>query len=283
MKTIYLTLFFSLIIALQSFADEFEVRSFKKLPTDISAVRFEKLDANDEKCAIVKVLTDLSSLSFESNSGIVAVEEKTGEYWIYISPGERRLRFISVGFIPLDYNIPETIESGNVYQMILTRKGDSDSGFTTGIILLKSIPTGADVFIDDEYKGTTPFQQELISGYYNYKLRKNDLYYEGDFSISVDKTTSIEIPLKSSLGIKDEEISVSYKEVKPISGTINISTNPAANIIINNENKGNGSWSGILTKGLHTIEARKDKYYTESIKLNIEEGKSLSKKITLQP
>ncbi len=337
MKKFYLTLLFSVCIPLLSSADELQVKSFKKLPNDISARRFEKFDANDERCAIVKVLTNLKNLSFESNLGIIAAEQKTGEYWIYISPGERRLRFICEGFIPLDYTIPERIEAGNVYQMIITSKGIAGSEFTTGLILLKSNPPGANVYIDGEYKGTTPFQQELMSGYYKFRLSKK-LFYdaEGSFSVIVDQTTTEDILLKPNFGsvkitttvenasvaiddrimpfttpcnidsissgkhtlnltkdlyepfsiefdIKDEETTTLEAELMPIFGNVEINTNPEAEIFIDKKNKGSGSWSGILLKGLHTIEAKKEKYYTETRKINIEAGKSETMEFILNP
>ena len=37
-----------------AYADEFVVRSFTLAETDLSALRYERKDANDEACAIIK-------------------------------------------------------------------------------------------------------------------------------------------------------------------------------------------------------------------------------------
>ena len=175
MKKLSIFLVLSLLFSITSIADEFEVKKFEKAPNDISARTNAREDVNGNDCAIIKILTDLDGLGFESNLGIVGhVVKKPGEYWLYISPGERRIRATREGFIPLEYNLPERAVGATVYRIVLTRKAGSGtvSAYTTGFILLKSNPTGANVYIDNEFKGKTPLSKELESGYYNFRLSK---------------------------------------------------------------------------------------------------------------
>jgi len=90
--------------------DGFEVKVFEKAENDLTARMYPRTDVNDHPCALIRILTDLNGLSFDSNVGIVGnVEKKTGEYWLYVSPGERQLQIRKEAFIPLIYTIPESI------------------------------------------------------------------------------------------------------------------------------------------------------------------------------
>ena len=327
MRPIYLLLF---IFAVQyAYADSLDVTGYKQIPNDITASRYERYDNNDQLCALIKVISDIDQLGFESNLGIVgSIERKSGEYWIYVSPGERKLSIWGPNLLKYNLNLSPNPKTGKVYQVVVTRKGEGNkSGFNTGFVLLKSIPPGAKVWIDDEYMGLTPFQQEMTGGYYNYRIEK-DLFYpkDGGFSIKVDETVTEEITLDANFGSLNvtsspvsgakisldgvptdfttphtfdtlvsgqhtisliidlyepinQEVTVNDNEntnlefpLNPVFGNVEISASPNAEIFIDNEIKGTGSYSGILSKGMHTIEARLEKYYTQTQKLDMEAG-----------
>jgi len=112
-------LFFGL--STQVFANEFIVKSFKLDPADISARKYERRDINDEKCALIKIRTDIEGIKYDPRLGAEgSVDFKNGEYWLYVSPGEKVVKIIMEGFISLEYVIPIKIESSNVYKMELT-------------------------------------------------------------------------------------------------------------------------------------------------------------------
>jgi hypothetical protein len=338
MKNILLILL--LIFASQViFADSLDVTGYKQIPNDISATRYSRPDANDNQCALIKVLTALENLGFESNLGIVGdIEKKQGEYWIYVSPGERRLSFWGSGYMRYNYNLPEPAQSGKVYQMIVVPKGVSDGGIATGYVLLKSEPTGAKVWIDNEYMGVTPYQSEMTAGYHDYRLEK-EMYYpkEGGFTIRLNETTSEEATLDPNFGgltitstpisgaaitldgkltefvtphtfemlssgghsvalsidlyepesrqvsIRDNETVNLEIPLTPVFGNISITTDPAAGIFIDEQQVATGTYNDILKKGVHTIEARLDKYYPQSRKLDMKAGASKSINFKLKP
>ncbi len=62
---------------------------------------------------------------------------------------------------------------------------------------------------------------------------------------------------------------------------VSIATEPAAQIFVNNEFKGSGTWQGRLTPGVYTFEAKMDSYRTASEKRTIEVKRPLS--LTLRP
>ncbi|MCD4665089.1 MAG: PEGA domain-containing protein, partial [Bacteroidales bacterium] len=313
---------------------------YKQIPNDISATRFPKHDANDKLCALIKVISDIDQLGFESNLGIVGnIEKKTGEYWIYVSPGERKLSMWGPNLLKYNLNLSTLPKSGKVYQVVVTRKGEGiKSGFNTGFILLKTQPPGAKIWIDDEYRGITPFQQEMTGGYYNYRVEKEMFYSkEGGFTVLVNETVTEDIVLDPNFGsltVKttpipgaqisldgvptdyqtphtfdtlasgvhttsliidlyepiNREVTINDNEkanfeigLNPVFGNVEISASPNAEIYIDKVIKGNGTYSGILTIGMHTIEARLDKYYPQTEKLDMEAGAIETVSFQLEP
>jgi len=112
MKKILTILLFTISVTL--FASEFKVRSFDFNQNDLSARRNPRTDANDENCAIIKVSCDIPNLNFDSNAGIVGeIEYKKGEYWVYVSPGEKEIDVFKEGYEKLSFFISPNIKSNN--------------------------------------------------------------------------------------------------------------------------------------------------------------------------
>ena len=322
-------------------AEEFVVKDFKLDVADLSARRFEKKDINRDVCAIIKILSDISGLKFDGNNSITDQQYKEGIYWVYVSPSERQLKIIKEGFKTLIYNIPLRIESSNVYLMDLGRQSsvNTENTNTSGLILLKTEPEKADVRINGEFKGKTPFQLELSEGKYNYKLSKSLFHsFEGTFEIKANETTKPElVKLRKNYGslniktLPEEgvEIEIDQKPINaktpfiidllpsgehalglnkdmyepvnmpfaieddvqtpltitmiPIFGTININTKPLAEIYIDGNLKSRGAFNGRLIKGMHTIEIKLDKHYTQTIKQDIQINKTENLTIDLKP
>ncbi len=200
MKKIVFLIYLFLITTL--FADEFVIKSFNELSTDLSARKFPRKDVNDQNCAILKVRTDLDGLIFDANLGVEGnIEKKPGEMWIYVSPGEKQIRISKEGFILLPYNIPITIKENSVYQMILTNKDIDNNENTTGYILLSTDPEKAYVWIDGQFKGQSIIQAELQEGIYSYEIKK-EMYHSksGEFEIVRNETTEVNEILQPNYG-----------------------------------------------------------------------------------
>ncbi len=109
MKQIYI-IFFIFFLSLEIGAQTFRVLTFEEDLSDLSAIKYERKDVNDQKCAIIKIYTNLNSLFFETRLGIEGdIVTKTGEFWVYVSPKEKMLKIIKKGYIPLEYVIPVNI------------------------------------------------------------------------------------------------------------------------------------------------------------------------------
>ena len=336
----HLLLLILLTVASLAFADSLDVTGFKHIPNDLSATRYERKDNSDRTCALVKVITDLENLGFESNMKIAGeIEKKAGEYWVYLSPGERRLSIWGPNLIRYNFDFTDPPQSGKVYQLVVTRKGAGGvTGASSGFVVLKSQPPGAKVWIDAEYMGLTPFQREMAVGFYNFRLEKEMFYpKEGSFTIKMNETERPEVtlspnfgslkvsttpvsgaaitldgtptkfktpftfdtlasgnhtlsltldlyePVSKSFAIIDNEPTRLDFALNPVFGNIKITTEPDADIFIDAEIKATGTWEGILTRGIHTVEIKKDKHYTQTQKVDMKPGASESLPFTLKP
>lgn len=73
-----------------SVAQQFDVTRFRQLPHDLSASVSPVTDLNGYGCALVKVVGS-SAFAFSSPLGIVKREDHTGEIWLYLPKGSRRI------------------------------------------------------------------------------------------------------------------------------------------------------------------------------------------------
>ena len=131
MKTRF-SIFLFMIFSISVYSAEFEVVSFTKDASDLSARKFPRKDINDEDCALIKVRCDIKGLQFDSNMGIAGnIESKDGEYWVYVSPYERIIEVFRDGFTKLTFVSEEIIEPATVYVMVIRIKGEKVVGDNT--------------------------------------------------------------------------------------------------------------------------------------------------------
>jgi len=319
------------------------VKAFQKLANDLDArVNYPQKDQNGDVCAIIKVVTTETGFNWDGDQlGITKVEKKTGEYWLYVPFGAKRLtiQHAKLGILR-NYSYPEAIQKASVYEMIL-----STSKIVTTVLeeqiasqwlVINSDPSGADIYIDDQSANQTPYQNELPLGKHTYRL-SHDLYLPsaGSILLTSDKKESLNLVLKPDFGtlsitsspengamvsidglltnkttpcrleqVKTGEHTITlrlnmYKtatekismqpevninlpvRLTPTFSEININTNPASDIYIAGEKKGNGTWAGRLLPGIYLFEARKEKYTNATEKLELVVGQPVS--LSLQP
>ena len=123
-----LTLMMTLIVSGQ----EFQVRSFRLAANDISAVKYQRLDLNGQPCALIKVGLGVQGAKFPGTEVVGDVKFDTGEYWVYVVDGTKKLKVMHNNYAPLyidfsDY--PEQrLEGGRTYVLILVgvNSGNAD-------------------------------------------------------------------------------------------------------------------------------------------------------------
>lgn len=116
-----LTLIVCVLFSVQLlYAASIKVKHFAELPRDISNRTELVKDINDEPCAIIKVIGADASFTFEGS--IVKKVFKSGEIWLYVSPGIKRIT-IKHSSNTLRYDFPMQIEYA-VYELALLSQED---------------------------------------------------------------------------------------------------------------------------------------------------------------
>lgn len=152
------------------------VASFQRMESDITArVTAPKRDQNGEVCALIRIVTNVKDLMFEPDAlGITARENKTGEIWLYVPRGARRVSILhdQLG-IMRNYFYPEIIEKATVYEMVLNTGDQLDKPVVENnmqLIVVRPEPATANIYIDDE-------QVPVENGLFNATMPKGDHSY----------------------------------------------------------------------------------------------------------
>lgn len=118
-----LLIILSLLLACLAHSQELTVKSLTMEPMDLSASKYARNDLNDRACALVKVQIPLEGMVFEGNV-LGNVENKAGEYWVYLTAGSKffqiKHRSVSPLFIRFaDFGL-EPLASRTTYVLRLT-------------------------------------------------------------------------------------------------------------------------------------------------------------------
>lgn len=347
-KTIFLFGLF-LFMSILSEAAEFKILNFYKNKQDLAARKYVREDINGNLCALIKVRTDLDGLKFSSNIGVVGdIERKEGDYWVYVSPGERRMKIIKDGYITKIFSFPIAIRSSRVYVLELTgtgegeiidknlvkttfrmntdgvyiskgnaaptqaagnvaefqlpkgsytftfskqgfqdvtkdiaveeeqvidvtlEKGEQQSSFKLpGIVIINSQPQGAEVLLNNQKMGVTPFKDQVIAGEYKLTLKK-DLYHTYSGSFSLGEAKRKELP---------------KIKLQPKFGYIAVSSKPAgAEIFLDGQSLGTAPIARReIESGKHTLRAEYALYHDKTKSFTIDDGDDRQVELQLDP
>ena len=102
------------------YARDFSVESFRELPNDISAFINPVKDLNDEGCALLKVIAASPDYAFSTPLGIAKRIDNTGEIWLYIPRGSKKVTVKHPQWGVLrDYEFPNRLESHKTYELVI--------------------------------------------------------------------------------------------------------------------------------------------------------------------
>lgn len=345
-QKVFLLLYALLLFSFNVVSQNISVKSFKVLPNDQTArVTDPVTDQNGEKCALLKVVTDQQGFVWESGIlGIIKKVRKTGEYWIYVPRGSKKItiKHDQLGVLR-DYVYPEPLKTATVYEMKLTtakvKTVVEEPDISSAYLVIKSSPEGADVFIDDKFRGKTPFNGRFKSGDHTYRLTKSkyhptagkieimadegrkelnlnlkpnygglyltsepesgmEIFLDGESTgkktpTSLNKIQSGEYtislknnwyqPISRKVTIQDEKTKEVNLQMTPVYGNVYIKTNPPSDIYINGNKVGNGNYKGRVIEGIHTFEAKKDKYTADKTEKEIISSKNVNINLNPQP
>jgi len=270
-----LQLLFLLAFTGQLFA-QIDVESFFKKENDLDArVNFPKTDRYAKNCAIIKVATTETALSWDVDpaSYIVEAKPKTAEWWIYIPSGTKRLIIRHKLLGEKNYLFPETIESNVVYRLVLTTGKvitTLEEEITLQDIEINSTPTDALIYIDDIFKQTGSYKGKLKPGKYDIKVEAIPFYHT-----EVEKIEITNVPIKREI------------KLKPAFGYIYVTSKPESGAKVKIDGKELGKTtpfqSDMLESGVHKVMVIKEMYETQTQNVTVKDGQISPINFDLKP
>mgnify|MGYP004549336559 CR=1 FL=1 len=133
-------------------AQKLTVESFKLAQSDLTAQTQPRKDLNHRNCALIKVGLGLKGVQFEG-SIVRNVENKTGEYWVYMPQGNRMLKVKHANYAPVmvnfaDYGV-EKVESNRTYELVVTASGGVQAEQKQKLTI-RYTPNSATVLVDNK-------------------------------------------------------------------------------------------------------------------------------------
>ena len=246
----------AVFISLVANSQELQVRSFRLAANDISAVKYQRLDLNGRPCALIKVGLGVKGAKFPGSEVFGDVKYDTGEYWVYVVDGTKRLKVMHEDYAPLyiDFgNYPEQrLEGGGTYVLILAgSKSDVNNNPTSqqaqgNFLIMNVTPTSSQVSIDNGISTATDsdgsFKVYLDNGSHSYRVEAGNAYS----------------PVTGTIEMKGERITLPVT-LKSVKATLAVNTTTSGSkIYVNEDYKGTDQWQGELSPGTYLVEARKD-------------------------
>ena len=267
MRRFILSLFLIFAAISLSLAQELTVKSFKLASSDLTAQTQPRKDLNDRNCALIKVGLGLQGVQFEG-SIIGNVENKTGEYWVYMPLGNRMLKVKHPNYAPVmvtfaDYGV-EKVESNRTYELTITASGNVVGPVDAGgnFYALTVSPKDAKVSIDGVLQSSSSdgaYSAMLPYGGHTYKVEAGGyISKSGSFTISSSDMTPINVSLVSAMA------------------TVSVTCpTPAVSLYVDKKSVGMIPWTGSLKEGMHLIEVKKEGYRSQQRTINLSQQQKL--------
>lgn len=257
--------------------DGLSVASFSLLPNDMTArTTAPERDANGDLTALIKVVTTEQGFDFDGGSlGIVKVLPQPGEIWVYVPDRARSItaRHGKLGVLR-NYAYPEPVRAGSVYEMKLSH-GTVEvvikpREIVTEWLIINSTPAGADVYLNEQAVGKTPYSAELPEGRYTWRVERN--LYQTEAGVAELKSgdrVALELALKPNFG----RLAV---ESLPESG---------AKVLLNGIDIGKQTPCSFdeLPVGTYTLTLSHEWYETKTEAVEVKAGDKLEVRSELQP
>lgn len=231
--------FFSTSFA-QQILDEMQLSDISDQPSIKSSV------IRDPNQALIIVKTQISALRIESNNIIIKSEQvEPGTWHIRVEPGTHRLSFQAEGFISVQqrfYFNPKDVKGVQIRVISAAEKKEEKN---SGIIVIKSTPDSAAVYLNDQFYGTTPYLGKTLGGQYKLELKKEPFHsHIQQIIIIPGETLPVNVDLSADLG------------------SVEIISNPSnARIEIDNQYIGETPFTfKKLAKGKHVIQVSLENY-----------------------
>ena len=268
-------------IATLAYGQEMSVKSFYLAETDLTANTPGTMvyDPNGNVCALIKLETTQKGFTFDVGiSGVMSTVEKTGEIWVYVPFGIRRISIMhpQLGVIR-DYPLPCAIEKGRTYIMTLvtgTVRTIVEYASTKQFLQIEITPSDAILEVNGKIKLVDGgvYNELLPFGRYQYKVYcKNYHDLIGVVEVSdPDNTHRLKLKLRPAFG----HISILEGNQADLKG---------AAVYIDEQYMGTIPLRNIqISSGTHSIRVIKELYeaYTENFVISDEERLELNPNLT---
>lgn len=245
--TASLLLLLACVLVMQ--AQSLAVQSFRLDQTDLTANTTGTIvmDQNGQKCALIRVETTQQGFAFDAGSlGVVKTEQKVGEIWVYVPEGVKRITIShqQLGVLR-DYDLGQTLKRAKTYILKLT-SGEVQTivkqSRTSQYVVFQVQPQNAVVTLDGEMLETADgvATKMMRFGTYDYRVQAPNYLQE------VGKVTVNDPKQKHVVSIT----------LKPNFAPVTLTVGNNAEIWVNGERKGQGSWTGNLGAGTYEMETR---------------------------
>lgn len=251
---------FLFFISCCSFSQGFKVKDFKQNMSDGSAFH-APMDANGHLCGLIKVRSDNGELKFRGDI-VGEVENKTNEYWVYMAQGSSNLFIVHPNYLPMSldftaFGIDEIISKATYILTLSEQKFKKEKcGFVATVKPETALLYINDIYIED-LSGNGLYQLYLPKGDYACRIEQKG-YRPIVQAITIGKGIQ-------NLNIELESV-MAELEVKCKTST--------AEIYIDGERKGNGTWKGTVFAGDHKIEAKQQNFVSISQTISLAEKES---------
>ena len=225
MRNILLSIVLLFAAISSTFAQKLTVESFKLASSDLTAQTQPRKDLNNRNCALIKVSLGLQGVQFEG-SIMENVENKTGEYWVYMPQGNRMLKVKHANYAPVmvtfaDYGV-EKLESNRTYELVVTASGGVQAAQKQKLTI-RYTPSSATVLVDNKMvKGSNGVAQTTLPvGQHSY-IVACDGYdsEEGTVKLKASTPSNLQITLsKEAVAIQQSTVSQSTVTQEPLAQT----------------------------------------------------------------
>lgn len=168
-------------------AQNIKVESFSRLENDITARVNIVRDANDDECALIKMVTTDAGYNLDEE---LKRESRVGEIWFYVPQGTKRIVIRHQKLGKLVYVLPEMLKSKTTYQIKLPDNIEiivhEDAG---GQYLVMNVqPSDALIYIDGlpEVLNNGILQKMLKYGHHTYRVEAS-LYLPAEGNVLIGK------------------------------------------------------------------------------------------------
>lgn len=267
-----------ILMPLSLCAADYKVESFTLQLTDLTEVT-EK-DDNDNPYALIKVRTTIQDLEFDAGkfggnteSGSLKMVKKTGEVWLYLPAGSKKItiKHNTYGTLDVVFNEENSsikgLEPNGKYLMVLSSvNAPVQSRKRYQYVEFDVYPKDAIIIVEDNLyalesesegaeRGSKRIGPFLVGDIHDYKVSAEGFHAEtGSFVVS-DDVINVRIDLLSS------------------KAQVNVSCDmDDADIYADDQKVGRGTWSGQMLNGWHVFESRREGYSSVSKEVFVTEN-----------